>query len=303
MSGTCPWGGAPLQVWIAGTDIQGGSAVSVSNFPATQAVSGTVNATCSGTVNVGNFPSGFQAQVINFPATQAVSGTFWPATQPISGAVSVSNFPVTQPVSGTFWQATQPVSLAASVAVTGAFFQATQPVSATALPLPTGASTEATLALIKAKTDNLDVALSTRAVTGLTDAQLRASAVPVSVAALPSTLVISTTAAVNTALTASLPAVAGQFHYITSIQITKLYAVVGVASGAGIIVTSTNLPGSPAFTTEQLASAAGTATRVVDLNLTGNPLKSSVANTATTIVCPQQLQTIWRINVTYYTGT
>src|SRR5258708_39588708 len=30
------------------------------------------------------------------------------------------------------------------------------------LPLPTGASTEATLALIKAKTDNLDVLLSTR---------------------------------------------------------------------------------------------------------------------------------------------
>ena len=59
-------------------------------------------------------------------------------------------------------------------------FPATQPVSATALPLPAGASTEATLALIKAKTDNLDVALSTRAVTGLTDAQLRAVAVPVS---------------------------------------------------------------------------------------------------------------------------
>jgi hypothetical protein len=54
------------------------------------------------------------------------------------------------------------------------------PVSATSLPLPTGASTEATLALIKAKTDNFDVALSTRAVTGLTDAQLRATPVPVS---------------------------------------------------------------------------------------------------------------------------
>ena len=61
----------------------------------------------------------------------------------------------------------------------------TQPVSAAALPLPTGAATEATLALIKAKTDNLDVALSTRAVTGLTDAQLRASAVPVSATSLP----------------------------------------------------------------------------------------------------------------------
>ena len=83
-------------------------------------------------------------------ASLAVTGTFWQATQPISGSVSVSNFPATQPVSlatntpdvtdrtgrllghvtvdnsslavtGTFWQATQPVS--------GTFWQATQPVS------------------------------------------------------------------------------------------------------------------------------------------------------------------------------
>jgi hypothetical protein len=73
-------------------------------------------------------------------------------------------------------------------------FPATQPVSAASLPLPSGAATsanqtteiaglssiDAQLALIKAKTDNLDVALSTRAVPGLTDAQLRAAAVPVS---------------------------------------------------------------------------------------------------------------------------
>jgi len=44
----------------------------------------------------------------------------------------------------------------------------------------TGFSTEATLALIKAKTDNIDVALSTRAVTGLTDTQIRATPLPVS---------------------------------------------------------------------------------------------------------------------------
>lgn len=50
-----------------------------------------------------------------------------------------------------------------------------------ATPVPVAdATAEATLALIKAKTDNLDVALSTRAVTGLTDAQLRATPVPVS---------------------------------------------------------------------------------------------------------------------------
>jgi hypothetical protein len=66
-----------------------------------------------------------------------------------------------------------------------AFYKATtpadtQPISAVSLPLPTGAATEVTLALIKAKTDNLDVALSTRAVTGLTDTELRATPVPVS---------------------------------------------------------------------------------------------------------------------------
>jgi hypothetical protein len=66
--------------------------------------------------------------------TQALHAfvTNLPATQPVSGTVSVSNFP-----------ATQPVSIAATVPVSGAFWQATQPVSAAALPLPAGAATSA----------------------------------------------------------------------------------------------------------------------------------------------------------------
>jgi hypothetical protein len=110
------------------------------------------------------------------------------------------------------------------------------------------------------------------------------------------------TAAVNTAATATLPAAgAGLFHYIVSIELVKLYNVIGVAAGAGVIVTSTNLPGNPAWTTEQLASAAGTAARVIDYK-TATPLKSLVANTATTFVAPAQLQTIWRWNISYFTG-
>ncbi len=230
-------------------------------------------------VTVKNFPvGGSQVEVTNFPGTQAVTGTFWPATQPVSGTVAVSNFPSSQAVTGTFWQATQPVSgsvtatcsgtvavsnFPATQAVTGTFWQTTQPVS--------GTFWQAT--------------------------QPVSSAV---LAACP--LFVTATAAVNTALTTTLPAAgSGLFHYITNIQVTKLYSVVGVAAGAGVIVTTTNLPGSPAFTTEQLASAAGTAAKVVDINFGGNPLKSSAANT--TIVCPQQLQTIWRVNVSYYTGT
>lgn len=117
-----------------------------------------------------------------------------------------------------------------------------------------------------------------------------------------SDLAISSTAAVNTALTATLPAAgAGLFHYITAIQLVKLYAVIGVASGTGILITSTNLPGSPSWTTEQLASVAGTCVTVINEGL-AVPRKSSVANTATTLVAPIQLQTIWRWNVTYYVG-
>jgi len=123
------------------------------------------------------------------------------------------------------------------------------------------------------------------------------------------TLHVTGTAAVNTALTITLPAAgAGLFHYITSIQWHKLYSVIGVANAAGILITSTNLPGNPVWTTEQVAGGAagsagtaGSVVQVIDYQPT-TPLKSSVANTATTIVAPLQLQTIWRGNVSYFTG-
>lgn len=96
------------------------------------------------------------------------------------GKVSTDGSSVTQPVSGTFWQATQPVSgtvtanagtgtLAVSGPLTDAQLRATPvPVSGTVTSnagtnLNTSAlNLEATQALVKAKTDNLDVLLSTR---------------------------------------------------------------------------------------------------------------------------------------------
>lgn len=134
---------------------------------------------------------------------------------------------------------------------------------------------------------------------------LRASEADYSIYAkpYPSILHVTATAAVNTAITATLPAAGvGLFHYITRAELVKLYAVIGVAAGAGVIITTTNLPGTPAFTTEQLASPAGTVARVLYGNWQGNPLKSAVANTNTTFVAGAQLQTIWRWNVSYYVG-
>jgi hypothetical protein len=312
MPGMRPWGNQPLEVWISGTDVPGGGGgggeggqVEVTNWPTSQAVTGSVNATCTGTVSVSG--------------SVAVTGTFWQNTQPVSlaacplptgaatsaaqgtGNTSLGNIdtktpalgqatmansrpvviasnqsavPVsgtfwqaTQPVSGTFWQATQPVSIASPVPVTGTFWQATQPVSGP-----------------------------------LTDAQLRASPVPISgnltSAPQASTLCVTNTAAAAAACTLTLPAIAGQFHHISHLTITRYATAAVTGTATPILVTSTNLPGSPVWTFAR-AQAIGT-TDIQTLVLPGAALKSSVANTATTIVCPATTSVLWRVTAVYY---
>lgn len=240
--------------------------------------------------------------------------------QSISGSVAISNFPSSQ-------------------AVTGAFYPATQPVSLASQPLPTGASTEATLAAIKARTDNLDVALSTRAgafpaiqpvsgtvginnfpatqpisgsvgvnnfpatqpVSGTVGVNNFPATQPISgtVAHLPATLVQSQKSGSGVALTVSLPVVAGQFHYISRINIIAYAAAARTGVATPVDVTTTNLPGSLAWTTPT-AAAIGTQYET-DIQLT-SPLKSTAVATATTIAAPATSGVIWRINVFYYTA-
>ncbi len=114
-----------------------------------------------------------------------VTGTFFQATQPISGTVSITGTPAvtisgTPTVSGPL---TDTELRATAVPVSGTFWQATQPVSASALPLPTGAATETTLAAVNGKLPALDsgrlpVVLPAGG-GGLTDNELRATPVPV----------------------------------------------------------------------------------------------------------------------------
>lgn len=127
-----------------------------------------------------------------------------------------------------------------------------------------------------------------------------AAGVPVN--APPATLVVSTTAAVTTATTATLPAAGvGLFHYITSITIQRYAGAALTGASTPVVVTSTNLPGSLAWTFDT-AAAIGTS-QVQSYNFAGNPLKASAANTATTIVAPSVTSGLWRINVSYYTAS
>jgi hypothetical protein len=118
---------------------------------------------------------------------------------------------------------------------------------------------------------------------------------------VPSTLHITATAAANTAATATLPAAGvGMFHYITNIQLWR-NATAALAGTATLIHTSTNLPGTPAWSVGNAMIAGGTQ---LDLNYTPTtPLKSLVANTNTTVVMAAGGAAVLnRVNVSYYVG-
>lgn len=117
----------------------------------------------------------------------------------------------------------------------------------------------------------------------------------------PSILHVTVTAAANTAATITLPAAgAGLFHYITNIHLMR-NATAALAGTATLIHTSTNLPGSPAWSVGNAMIAGGTQ---LDLDYTPTtPLKSLLANTATTIVMPAAGAAVLnRGNCSYYVG-
>ncbi len=307
------------QIVLEGAPIMGD--VTVLNWPAeypvtgqfwqaTQPVSGTfwpATQPVSGSVDVGNWPAGFLAQVTNWPSSQAVTGTFWQATQPVSG---------------TFWQATQPVSIAAPVAVTGTFWQSTQPVSGPLTDTQLRAAAVPVSGTFFQATQPVSGTFwqATQPVSGpLTDAQLRAVAVPVSGTFWQATQPVSlasaplptgaaqdrlTTLCVTVegtgAQTATLAAAgAGNFHYITAIRVVAYATAARTGGATPTTVTTTNLPGNPAFT---FPSAQAIGTTAEQTNEFARPLKSSAANTATTIVCPSTTSVRWRATVFYQAG-
>jgi len=111
---------------------------------------------------------------------------------------------------------------------------------------------------------------------------------------------VTATGTAGSAVTLTIPSASGQFHYITSIVIQR--AASAALAGTGVLViTTTNLPGSPAWT---VGNAVAVGQGLTDLNLMPTtPIKSSATATATTIVCPAPgAGVLWRVTVSYYLG-
>jgi hypothetical protein len=191
-----------------------------------------------------------------------VSGTFYPATQPISGSVSVSNLPATQPVSGTVSVGNFP----ATQPVSGTFFQATQPVSGP-----------------------------------LTDAQLRASGVPVSGTFFPSNTDQALRATGQAAATAS-----GQSADFTNLNGDSAVFTLVVSAAAGTAPTLVvkiqgkdpltsryyDIPGA-AFGSQAAATAAN-----VCLFLQVGPGLPVTAGSSANAAVPRQFRAVWTIGGT-----
>lgn len=111
-------------------------------------------------------------------------------------------------------------------------------------------------------------------------------------------LSVTNTGASGAAVTLTLPAAgAGLFHFIDRIIIQRFAAAALTAAATPVVVTSTNLPGSRAFSVPADAALQGTiATEIIE---PARPMRSSAANTATTIVAPIVTGGLWRLTADY----
>jgi len=91
---------------------------------------------------------------------------------------------------------------------------------------------------------------------------------------------------------------AGLRHYLTYLSINRFAAALLTASSTPVTVTTTNLPGSLAFTFAADALALGAIDRWREDF--AYPLAASAQNTATTIVCPATTNVIWRVTAGFY---
>jgi hypothetical protein len=112
-------------------------------------------------------------------------------------------------------------------------------------------------------------------------------------------LAVTATGAASAAVTLTLPAPgAGLRQYITYIAMVRSATALLTASATPTVVTTTNLPGTVAFTFGADAAAQG-----VDKFIREDfayPLAASAQNTAVTVVAPVATGSIWRLTAGYY---
>lgn len=115
----------------------------------------------------------------------------------------------------------------------------------------------------------------------------------------PADLHVTATGASGAAVTLTIPAPpTGIYHHFTRIEIERHTSALLTAAATPVIITTTNLPGSRAFSIPADAAAQGVIySKVIE---PATPIKSAVISTATTFVAPTTTGVIWRLSADYY---
>lgn len=116
---------------------------------------------------------------------------------------------------------------------------------------------------------------------------------------VPAAFCVTATGLVNAAVTLTIPGVAGVFHLITRLQIKRFFVTAGLGATTPTIVTTTNLPGSLAFSFGTSGAIGQTIEEILQPH---HPIKASAAGSNTTVVCPAGTDTIWRVTAQYLLG-
>lgn len=117
---------------------------------------------------------------------------------------------------------------------------------------------------------------------------------------VPATLHVTAVSAANTLLTLTIPGVLGLFHYITYLNCRR-NATAALAGTGTLTITTTNLPGNPAWSSGNAMIAGGTE-EDIDMQ-PSSPLRAAASNANTTITMPAAGAAVLnRINVSYFLG-
>jgi hypothetical protein len=111
--------------------------------------------------------------------------------------------------------------------------------------------------------------------------------------------IVTAVGAAGAAVTLTVPGSGvGLRNYITYLSINRFATALLTAAAAPVTVTTTNLPGTLAFSMPADAAAQGTMDRWREDF--AYPLASSAQNSTVTFVCPATTGVIWRVTAGYY---
>jgi hypothetical protein len=113
------------------------------------------------------------------------------------------------------------------------------------------------------------------------------------------TNIVTAVGAAGAAVTLTLPAPgAGLRQYLTYLRIAKYATALLTASATPVTITTTNIPGTPAFTFPADAAAQGSVFSYQEDF--AYPVMANAQNTALTVVCPATTAVLWRVTGGYY---